>query len=122
MFHRVTFFVDDRKVGTALRALVGIALDQPKVEPVTNVEEVPNGKAKKLVAQSDGSAVGQFIEHVRRKHLTVVDAPVCRAFLASVGLSASSASYVLRQATKMGALKKVGQGTATKYPVVTTKK
>jgi hypothetical protein len=104
---RITCFVDDTKVGAALRALTGVAKEQPKVEAVVNATV----KGGKVVAKT---AAGSQLELLKQKlDKMPAGASVARAdvmeFLTKIGGNPSSSGGLLAQALKLGWLKRNGK-------------
>jgi hypothetical protein len=114
---RVSFFVDDRKLGDTLRMLAGVAKGSPEVLPVVNADV---GKGGKLVAQTNGGSADLFRQYIKSHNFSIVNANQAKDFLKSVGRGPGSSNYVLRQAVKHGHLKRVAgtKGTKSAYRVV----
>jgi hypothetical protein len=110
---RVEFFVDDKRLGAALLALVGIAHGQPGVTPVVNAKT--NGHA--VVAVSAGSSLERFAELLKPHKGETIIARDVAAMMKKLGMSLSSRSYVLKRAVEAKLLKKTGIGSGTKYQV-----
>ena len=113
---RVSFFVDDRKLGPALHALVGIAHGQPEVAPVVNAKL--NGHT--VVAKSHGSTMNRFAEELQALKGTVIKASNVRELMKPLGLTDKSYSYVLKKALEAKLLKRSGKGEGilTRYEVL----
>lgn len=111
---RIEFFCDDKKVGDALRGLMGIAVGAPAVTPVINAE-VQEGKIK---AKTNGKLVNQFIAHIQQSKVNEIRPKEVGIWLKSIGMSSLSASYVLRLACDMRILRKTGGSISTVYHVV----
>lgn len=111
---RVEFFVDDKRLGAALLALVGIAHGQPGVTPVVNAKT--NGH--KVVAISDGSTVEKFAVILKQHKGKTLVARDIGAMMKPLGLSLSSRGYALKQAVSAGLIKKSGKGSGMKYLVI----
>jgi hypothetical protein len=112
---RVQFYVDDRKLGDALRALAGLIQGSPEVMPVVNADVVGG----KLTARTNGNSNTMFMEYIAKHKLKEVNCAVAQNFLKGLGRPVGSASYVLKQAQKIGGLKKKPgtKGTSTVYLV-----
>ncbi|MBO0716442.1 MAG: hypothetical protein J2P55_03775 [Rhizobiales bacterium] len=118
---KIDFFVDDKKLAPALRALAGLALGDPKVTPVINAAPTANGKGIKQI--TDGSLLELFAVFLRKTKLAEVTPKHARDFLTNAGRSPSSASYLLRNAVEARMLKpSAGKGTKTSYQVNTGSK
>jgi hypothetical protein len=104
---RVEFFVDDKKLADALRALAGKATGL-NVQPVINA--APNGKAETSGGLLD--MFGAWLGKTKIDNLTPFE---IGQWLASQGYSKQSSSYLARNATKAGLLKKRGKGAGTTY-------
>ena len=111
---KVDFFVDDKRLGAALLALVGIAHGQPGVVPVVNAKL--NGH--KVVAVSDGSSLERFAAALKPMKGKSIVAGDIRPMMKSLGLQPSSRGYLTKQAVKAGLLKKSGSGSSSKYLVL----
>jgi hypothetical protein len=113
---RIEFFCDDRHVGSALRALAGIAVGQPKATPIVNAE-AKNGR---LTQATNGELLAMFSAYLKKHKLTDINAAGLRAFLTSIGRAPSSYGYLLAKARAARILKKMGGGTTTSsYRVLT---
>lgn len=113
---RVSFFCDDRKLGDALRALAGLIQGSPEVLPVVNADVSKSGK---LTAKTNGTAAALFMDYLGRRKIKEVNAKVAQEFLKGIGRAPSSATYVLKEAIKLGGLKKTPgtKGSKTTYQV-----
>ena len=112
---KVDFFVDDKRLGAALLALVGLAHGQPSVVPVVNiVKQGRNGVA----AKSDGSTVERFAEALKPMKGKTIIARDVGSMMRPLGLAHASRGYVLKQAVDAGLMKKSGKGSGTKYTVL----
>jgi hypothetical protein len=106
---KVEFFCDDRKVGQALRALVGLAQGAPTVQPVVNTAVQGNGS---VTAATGGKAIDMFSAWLKDTKLELVRARDVREFCRQHSLSSYSTSYIIKQAIDIRLLKRV-RGTAT---------
>jgi hypothetical protein len=111
---RVEFYVDDKRLGNALLALVGLAHGQPSVTPVVNA--VKKGNGLDAVVKS-GSSVERFAELLKSHKGEVLIARDVGKLMKPMGMSLSSKGYMLKQAVKTGLLKKSGKGSGMKYTV-----
>jgi hypothetical protein len=112
---RVEFFCDDRKVGSVLRLLAGIALEVPQVTPVTNAVK----RGKKLQQETSGDPLGLFREYIKKNKITVVTSSIGREFYKSIGKGGThSYNYLFAKAREAGLLRKVGKGINTQWKVV----
>lgn len=104
---RIEFFVDDKKLGNALHALVGIAHGQPNVQPVSNAMKRQNGLVPII---KGGSSVEQMVHAIQKAKLTQVNVQQAGQLLKTIGLKPGSATYMLRRVAAAGFLQKVGKG------------
>lgn len=113
---RVEFFCDDKKVGDALRRLVGIAIGKPQVEPVVNAEKKPNGKIEQVTA--NGGMVDLYIAHIKKHRLKEVSVQAAREFLVESGAgSAASAGYLLKHLKTRKLIRLAADSPSTGYRV-----
>lgn len=119
---RVAFLCDDLHVGDALRALVGIALEPPTVQPVVNIAQKPNGQ---LVAKSGGKRHEMLLAHIREHKLTEIKSNDVGGIMRELGLNASNTTSILRTLVQQGVLKRAsgaagkgGSGNSVLYHVV----
>lgn len=119
---RLECFVDDKKLGDALRALVGIAVQPPTVQPVTNAKKGRNGH---LQQESNGKLLDLFMLHLDKEKPGEINAKYVRAFLERNGTSPGSANYLLQQLRDTKRIKKdpksPKQGIGVKYHVLPPK-
>ena len=104
---RVTFFVKDKDLARAKRALVGIAIDM-KDEPVVNAKaRASTATAEPAVtAETGGNVTEMLMKYLQGKpEITAFTSKDAARFLESIGRSAQSASYLCRQAVGIGLLK-----------------
>jgi hypothetical protein len=111
---RVEFFVDDKKLGNALRALTGLAADNPTVQPVVNAMKT-NGKVK---AKGNGDAVSLFADYAKENKFKEFAARDLKAFCKHAGWAESSASYFAKKLVDAHVLKKMGKGNQVRYAMV----
>lgn len=109
---RVEFFCDDRKVGDALRSLLGLAIGIPTATPVINAEPSSSGK---IHAKTDGKLVNLFASHVANLKGDMIISKDIGNWLTSIGMSSASMSYVSKQAMNLGIIKRTGTG---KYRII----
>jgi hypothetical protein len=112
---RVIIFVDDRKLSELLHKLPGLAIGQPEVMPVTNAQK----KGGKVVAKSEGNSSERFLEHLKAHKITTFNLEQAREAAKVIGISPSSAGYLIKQLRKVKAVRhngKTAQGSA--YTVV----
>jgi len=110
---RVEFFVDDKKLSEALRALMNIARGAPTVEPVVNAVVSSNG----IKAASGGSHVDRFI--VGLKGVAAFTGKEARVIAKGQGLNPASSNHFLKGAIARGVIRKAGgKGSSTHYKVV----
>ena len=111
---RIEAFVDDKKLGEALRALAGIAIGNPAVQPVVNAEE----KGGKVVPSGDGSLPSAFVEFVKARKLSEFGPQEMKKFVKGMGRSETSSTYFTQRLQALGLVKKVsGSGPRTRYAV-----
>lgn len=103
---RVEFFCDDRKVGDALRNLLGIAVGVPVATPVINAEQ----KGGKVQSQSNGKLIEMFAHHISSSKADSVTSKEIQAWLSKIGMSPMSSSYVIKHSVSRGVLKKIAIG------------
>lgn len=108
---RIELFCDDKKVGDILRFLTGIAIGTPIVQPIINAD-VKNGK---VVAQTSGDLVDMFLYWLRQNKLTEFTAKHAQEFVVSIGKPIESYAYLVQKGKDIGAWKKLGKGTVSKY-------
>lgn len=114
---RVEFFVDDKKLPDALRALTGVARGKPDVQLVINVEESPKRNGELRPATS-GKLIDIFAAWIRKAHKSALTPKDVQAWLRSHGKSVLSASYLTKEAVRAGILKRHGKSSNTIYHVV----
>ena len=96
---RVEFFCDDKRVGDALRRLVGIAIGKPEATPVINTEQKPNGQIAQATA--NGTMTDLYIAHIKKHRLKEVSVQAAREFLSESGVgSPASAGHMLKNLKK----------------------
>jgi hypothetical protein len=117
---RIEAFVEDKKLGDALKALAGLCRGQPSVAPVMNVDETSGDGPVK--AAGNGNIIHMLASHLRHIHKVRITSKEIAAWLKSQGRSPQSASYTAREACKLRILKKVGGPTSGNYEVVSPKK
>lgn len=113
---KVEFYVDDKRIAQAIHALTGIAVGDPKINPVVNAVK-KNGK---LHAKTDGDVVSLFMDWLKQhKDLKELKADHFRAFCNHIGRPVTSYSAVKDKIVKAGGiLRRIGTGSASKYKVV----
>jgi hypothetical protein len=118
---RVTFFVDDKKLGECLHGLAGLAQGTPEVVPVVNAVAGANGSGPRAMTDS-GKLVDMFADWLRKTKRKELRASDAREFMKSIGMSEASYTYMLGKARDQGLLKKTGTGTtAVVWKVVPAK-
>jgi hypothetical protein len=110
---RIECFVEDKKLGDALRSLMGVAIGTPKAIPVINAE-VKQGAIKQ---QTNGSMVGMFANYLQQTKIQTIKPTEAKAWLKKHGLSPGSSNYLLRQACDQKLLRQHAKGNATYYTV-----
>lgn len=111
---KVDFYVDDKRLGAALLALIGIAHGQPGVTPVANAT-VNGGK---VVAKVNGSSLDQFAEQLKKLKGQPFRARDVDALMKTIGLAPTSRTYMLQRAVEEKLVKKHGVGSAMTYTVI----
>lgn len=111
---RIEFFCDDRRVGDALRNLMGIAIGSPTAQPVINAEKT-NGKIK---AQSGGKLIEMFAHHIANIKDDTFTPKDAQAWLKKLGKSPLSASYILKGVLAQGLVKRTGKSSQSIYHVI----
>jgi hypothetical protein len=109
---RVEFFCLDKKVGEVLRLLTGIALEVPKVTPVTNAVPTKNG-----LKQQHGSTMEAFVKYLKKKKLQEVTAVNGKELMKELGMRERNYSNLFRHAAEQGILRKRGSGLKTRWMV-----
>ena len=103
---RIVAYVDDKKLGDALRALTGMARGAPEVTPVTNISI----KGGALHANGNGNIVDMYAAHLAKHKLQITSSKETTKWLTDNGLSRLSVSYVLKSLRDRGILKPKGKG------------
>jgi hypothetical protein len=109
---RVEFFCPDKKVGEALRALAGIALQTPEVTPVTNAVKTKNG-----LRQEHSSTMEAFVKYIKKNRLKEITAGQGREFMRELGQREKNYSNTFRNAAEQGILRRRGSGMKTRWIV-----
>jgi hypothetical protein len=117
---RVEFFVEDRKLGTALRALVGVAHGAPTVTPVINAEAKPNGHIEARGEGTTEELLAIWLSANGYKKGAQVVARNIKEFNREHGKSEKSATYVLKKACEAGLMRRMRgtAGSTTTYVVL----
>jgi len=110
---RVEFFCDDKRLAEALRSLAGVAIGDPKAQPVTNGEN-KNGA---VVALDDGNVAMAFVRYAKTHKLTSPVAEDFRDFCRYLGKSQTSYMYYRKKLIELGALKRRGKGKSVQFTV-----
>lgn len=119
---RVEFFCDDKRLGDALRALTGLAIGNPAVQPVTNAK-VSRGGALRQV--TEGRLVDLFAAHLAKTKPKEFTARDVQTFLSNQGTAPGSFGYVLKQAIAAKLIRKKSTkfaGPGTKYVMIAAPK
>jgi hypothetical protein len=116
---RIEFYVDDKRLSNALRALTGVAIGDPKVQPVVNGVQ----KAGKVVAKGDGSTSSLWIQFVEKNQLasTKFKATTLKAFTKAIGRAPSSYGHFRNELIKAGVLRKAGGNGTNQFYVAVLK-
>lgn len=112
---RVEFFVDDKKLAEALRALVGISHGPPGVVPVVNAVKKDNGE---LVAKTNGGQKERWLAALADYKGKQFTGPQMRMLMKELGLNGDSASYLLSSARKNKLIKSSGTTSKIVYTVI----
>jgi hypothetical protein len=107
-------YVEDKKVGDALRALLGIVIGVPKAIPIINAE-LQHGQVKQ---QTNGKLVTMFLHHLHQNKIDSLRPADIREWLKKQGMSPSSSAYVVKLAIRAGAIRRTGMSSQTAYHVV----
>lgn len=114
MFKLEDVYVEDKKVGEALRALIGIVIGVPKAIPVINAE-VQQGK---ITQKTNGKLVTMFAHHLHSSKIDTMRPADVREWLKQQGMSVTSASYLVKIAERSGIIRRSGKSSQTTYHVV----
>ena len=106
---RVEFFVDDKRLGDALRALTGLAIGNPGVQPVTNAKK---GRGGQIHQATNGRLIDLLIDYLDKEKPQQINVAYVRAFLEKNGTASSSANYLLNQLRDAKRIKKDRKGPA----------
>jgi hypothetical protein len=110
---RIEAFVEDKRLGEALRALAGLARGLPSVTPVANIEKGGKGAPK---AATSGSTLAMFEKYIHsRKSNGPLRSDDIRNWLKAHGMSPSSKTYLVNMAIKHGLLRRTGKSTNVQY-------
>lgn len=112
---RVEFFVDDKKLGQALIALVGLAYGQPSVVPVVNTV-VKNGHIK--AESNDTKMLDLFAMHLKKIKKDSLQVDDIKEFLTSIGRSPISSGYLIKQAIHAKIIKRVGKSSNVRFHLI----
>jgi hypothetical protein len=100
---KVSFYVEDKSLGEALKRLSGIARNVEHAY-VPNLEPKPNGKIH--VAASD--SIEMFVKEMRKRKLTEINAGKARELCVAMGFSPTSYNYMLKRMLAGGIMKRTG--------------
>jgi hypothetical protein len=115
---KIEILCDDKNLARVLRALTGLALGSPSVQPVVNAEQQKNGR---VVAASAGDLVALLSAHLKRNRLTEVRAAQIKEFAVANGYAESSHQHILKTAVAHKLLRKKGKGSGMTYTVAQEK-
>jgi len=100
---RIEIFVEDKKLAEALRGLVGLALEAPKVTPIVNAK----AHKGKVVAATNGDPIELFQKYAHDKGLKdEIKVNDFRDFTKAIGRSANSYSHFITKLVKANVIKK----------------
>ncbi len=102
---KVEFFVEDKNLAKAKRALMGLALEM-RDTPVNNAVAA-GGKIK---AATPGTMIDLFLEQVKKMKVKEVTPAMMRQFAVAIGRSEKSYSNMLRELLSAGVLKRKANG------------
>src|SRR5262245_1535589 len=109
---RVELFCDDRKLADVLRALTGLLIGEPKIQPVVNAE-AKNGSVK-----ANGSIGELFMKYATTHHMASFAPIELKPFCRYVGLAESSYAYALEKLIEHKLVKRHGSGRNVRYKVL----
>jgi hypothetical protein len=112
-------FVHDKHLVQFMHAISGLALDL-KILPATNAKESGNGSGTVKPVANARNLTDLVAVWLQDKHGQTIHARDIGAWLKSIGRSPASKTYLAAQATKIGLLKKIGEGPLTNYLVLDT--
>jgi len=121
---RITFFVEDAKLGEAFKRLAGLARNVehayvPNVEPAQG-----GGKASKSkVRPTSADTLDMLTKEIHKRRIETFRGPDLKTILTDVGLSASGYSFHLQKLVEAGVIKRGKplngtQGAAVQFTVV----
>jgi hypothetical protein len=111
---RIELFCDDKNVGRICRALIGLALEPPKVTPVINAGKTNAG----LQPVSNGKLLSLFVEWLKKEKLKEINHADLKHFVTSVAGRPESAYAKLRtDAQAAHVIRKEGTGKSCRYIV-----
>jgi hypothetical protein len=113
---RVEFYVDDKNLGEAFKRLAGLAKNINH-NYVPNIESKANGKLHTAAVDTQEL----FVNEMKKRKLTQVNANAAREIMGSLGFSPSSYSYMLQGLLKAGHVKKSGTPQKFIYTLKTEK-
>jgi len=111
---RVELFCDDRKLPDVLRALTGLLIGEPKIQPVVNGKK-ENGV---LVASNRGTLNEMFVKYAKTHSLTKFAPVELKEFCRYTGYAESSYNYVLDVLKANKLVRKHGSGRNVRYSAV----
>lgn len=111
---KVEFFVRDKNLGEALRALAGKIDGLPAIVPVVNAVVAPNGTHGPKIK---GQVPEIFAQWAADQKLTSLVAADFKRFQEHVGRSAKGYSNLVRLLVQGGVIKRKGAGKDTTYSV-----
>lgn len=89
---RIEFFCEDKNLPRILRALTGLSVGQPRVQPVANAETT----GEKIKQRTNGNAVDLFSEWIKKRKLTFITPTLAREFAVEHGYMEKSYSLILK--------------------------
>jgi hypothetical protein len=110
---RIECYCDDKKLHLVLEALEGLIHPSPKINRIVNAG-FENGQMKAL---TEGSMVEALQAHLKKTKIKEFRAEFVKAFLKGAGWSPTSYSHCLKEAVKVGLLRRTGTGSASRYIV-----
>ena len=103
---RIEFMCEDRHLPPILHALSGRALNLNAI-PVVNAEPTKQGSVK---ARTTGDIVDLLVKYIKDNKIQQLSSKDIKNFATKNGKSPDSYSYIVRQATNAGLIKRISAG------------
>lgn len=113
---KVTFVIDDKKLGDAKRALALVGAMEVFDVPMLNAKAGPGG-----IRPRHGSAAEAFVDEMHRRKMDQVTPLVAREICTAIGFRDTSYSHIIAGAVERGLLHK-GEKNGNGYIYVITKR